>query len=67
MRLEDFIKSEGISPTVWAKRHGFSQPTISRLINGKRNISLKIALKIQEVTKGMVRVDELVNGDRENA
>lgn len=63
MKLEEFIKSEGLSKSAWAKKHGFSQPVITRFLKGERGLSLKIALRIQEVTKGMVRVDELQKGN----
>lgn len=62
MKLEEFIRSEGVSPTEWARKNGLSQPVISRFLRGSRGLSLKTALRIQSITKGMVRVDELTNG-----
>jgi plasmid maintenance system antidote protein VapI len=61
MKLEDYIKSEGMNPTNWSRKVGLPQPVISRFIAGKRGLSLKTALRIQAVTGGMVRVDELLN------
>jgi plasmid maintenance system antidote protein VapI len=63
MKLQDYIRSENLNPTNWAKKVGIPQPVVSRLLSGKRGVSLKTALLIQKVTGGMVRVDELVNGD----
>ena len=61
MKLQEYIKSEGLSISGWAKKVGISQPIISRFIAGKRGVSLKTALRIQALTGGMVRVDELIN------
>lgn len=60
MKLKDYIASENLSPSAWAKKVGIPQPVITRFLAGKRGLRLDTALKIQEVTKGMVRVDELV-------
>jgi DNA-binding transcriptional regulator YdaS (Cro superfamily) len=50
-----------MNPSQWAKSVGISQPIITRYLKDKRGLSLKTALKIQRVTGGMVRVDELLN------
>lgn len=63
MKLEDYIKSTGKRPSAWAKEVGISQPVVTRFLKGTHGLSLKTALKIQAITGGMVRVDELVNGD----
>jgi len=61
MKLKDYIKSTGQTPSAWAREHGLAQPIITRFLKGERGLSLKTALKIQHVTGGMVRVDELIN------
>jgi predicted transcriptional regulator len=61
MKLIDYIRSENMNPSQWAKSVGISQPIITRYLKDKRGLSLKTALKIQRVTGGMVRVDELLN------
>lgn len=62
MKLRDYIASTELSPSAWAVKHGIPQPVITRFLKGERGLSLKNALKIQHVTGGMVRVDELLNG-----
>lgn len=59
MTLDEYLKKEGISPSAWAKKVGISQPIITRFLSGKRGVSLETALRIQEATAGMVRVEEL--------
>lgn len=60
MKLKDYLESLQKSPSTWAKEVGISQPVITRFINGQRGLSLRTALKIQFLTTGMVRVDELI-------
>ena len=64
MKLAEFLKNQGLTPTEWARRNGLSQPVISRYLNGKRGLSLKTALQIQEITEGQVTVHELANGNQ---
>lgn len=64
--LKKYIENENLSPSAWAEKVGIPQPVISRLLAGTRSVSLKTALRIQEVTGGKVRVEDLagngVNG-----
>ena len=66
MNLREYLEREKISPSAWAKKVGIPQPVISRFLSGERGVSLATALRIQEVTDGLVRVEDMVKPDNGN-
>lgn len=63
--LKEYIENENLSPSAWAEKVGIPQPVISRFLAGKRGLSLATALRIQEVTGGKVRVEDLAGNGSE--
>ena len=59
MKLDVYLKEIGESPCGWAKKHGFPLPVITRFLNGERGLSLKTALKINKITDGAVKPEDL--------
>jgi len=60
MKLLDYLKSVGAAPSPWAVKHGFAIPTITRFIQGKRGLSAKTIQRIEKITGGQVRMDDLL-------
>lgn len=58
MKLEQYLSDKDIKHSDFADTLGVSQVTVTRYANGKRRPSLKMALKIEEVTKRKVRVSD---------
>ncbi len=42
---------------------GISQPTVSQLANGARYPKMELALKIRDVTKGKVKLEDWIKED----
>lgn len=53
----DFITSSGENRATWAGRLGVSRSYMSDLLNGKRQPSLDLALRIARLTGGAVPVE----------
>ncbi len=53
-KLTAFLKHEGILQSAFAERVNVRSSTITRLLNGERQPSLRLAQRIFEQTKGNV-------------
>ena len=62
MKLEEWLRKEGMLRRAFAERIGASPSTVSLLINGQRKPSLEMAQRIQEATKGKVKMTEWRKG-----
>jgi plasmid maintenance system antidote protein VapI len=60
MNLKEYLLSIGEKPTPWAKKHGIPPSVISKFINNKSGLSLKMALRIAELTENRFRPEDLV-------
>jgi len=58
MKLDQFIKQHGMTQTQFAKRTGLSVSSISRIVKGERQPSLKVMQIIFRATDGKVRADD---------
>lgn len=58
MKLEEYVKREGIRKIKFAERLGVSITTLNNILAGY-DLMLSTALNIQRITYGMVRVDDL--------
>jgi transcriptional regulator with XRE-family HTH domain len=54
MNLKEYLTKKNISQEDFARSIGLSQPYISQLVNSERLPSLKVASKIETLTKGSV-------------
>ena len=54
MILRDWMKREGVNRLHLSKRIGCSPQNVYNIFNGKQLMSQKIAVKIEELTKGEV-------------
>lgn len=59
MELKLYLKSRCMSQKEFATLIGVSVASLNHYLNGTRKISLKHALKINEVTQGKVSLKEL--------
>jgi len=59
MKLRDYLSANGLSASAFAGMVGTAQPTISRILNGKRRPSPSMAREIERITGGKVRRHEL--------
>ena len=60
MRLEEWLKSNGVKQVELARMTGVGQPFISDHINHNKCFGKKTAVKIVKVTKGKVSLGELL-------
>ena len=61
MKLQDFLESSGMTQMELADRLNISQSAVSMWLSGNRNPSPRIMKKIEEVTKGKVKMQDLFN------
>ena len=61
MKLAEYLKFHGLTHEAFAKMIGVTRPLVTHIINGRKNPSIKILLKIAEVTKGDVTAIDLYN------
>ena len=52
--LKQIIKSSGQTQSLWAKRLQISEPYLSDLLAGRKDPSLKVAVRIERETHGAV-------------
>jgi hypothetical protein len=64
MKLKEYLELKNESPTVFANRHGFPVPVITRFLNGQRSLSLRTAGLIVRYTAGEVGFEDLVPEDK---
>lgn len=58
MKLKDYLDSNGIKYTSFAKKIGVTLSTIYNIFKGN-DIRLSIAIKIHQITKGEVSFEDL--------
>ena len=54
MNLEKYLATNGIHQTDFADRIGVSSQYLSSLVNGKKTPNVVLALKIEDLTLGVV-------------
>jgi transcriptional regulator with XRE-family HTH domain len=54
MRLDDYLKSAGKTPTSFAEEIGVSLQSVYRYTKGERIPGAEVMKKIKEITKGQV-------------
>ena len=52
MKLSEYLKKNKISQEKFAELVGVTRPFITNIANGKKNPSIQLAGRIEEVTKG---------------
>lgn len=60
MTLRDYLDSQKMGASSFAKKAGMKQPYTSLIINGKRKPSAPLALRIEQATNGVVTLRELL-------
>lgn len=53
--LSEWLRRKKLRPVDFAKAHGISAPTLSRILADKSVPSLKTAFAIEDATKGRVK------------
>ncbi len=60
MDLDEYLWRSKTSRVDFAKLLGISRSHLQQIISGKRNASIKLAKKFEEITKGKVSKEEMV-------
>lgn len=60
MKIERWMEKKGVTYRSMAKELGVSHSLLFYCVQGKRKMSLKLAVKIEKITKGEVRCKDLV-------
>jgi transcriptional regulator with XRE-family HTH domain len=60
MKLNEWLAREGMLQRAFAEKVGANPSTISLILSGMRNPSLDLAVRIEEATKGRVKVREWI-------
>lgn len=63
MKLKLWLEETDIRQADFARMLGISQPTVSQLANGARYPKMELALKIRDVTKGKVKLEDWIKED----
>ena len=63
MTLKEFKEKSGMSLGDLADKLGISLGHASDIVNGKQNCSLRIAVTVEEITRGKVRCRDLLIED----
>ena len=58
MKLKTYLEIKGMSQDEMAKTLSITPAMVCYITSGKRNPGLKLALKIQRITKGKVRPED---------
>ena len=58
MKLKQYIRQARITQTQFAKQTGLSLSSVSRIISGERQPSLRVMQIIYQATNGKVRADD---------
>ena len=58
MKLKQYIRQSRMTQTQFAKQTGLSLSSVSRIINGERQPSLRVMQIIFRATDGKVRADD---------
>lgn len=62
MHLREYLLDNGITASDFARQAGVTRQTIRAVCIGERNISLSLAMKIDELTKGEVTPHDIYYG-----
>lgn len=60
MTLSDYLAEKSLKPSQFAEEVPCEPSTITRIIKGERGASLGLALRIEEITGGMVTPRDLM-------
>jgi DNA-binding XRE family transcriptional regulator len=60
MKLEQYLKTAGLTDEQFSSIVGVSRPTITRIRNGSHMPSVKTALAISRASDGQVSLDDLL-------
>jgi transcriptional regulator with XRE-family HTH domain len=63
MKLRDYLKKHNQTQDEFAKMVGVTRPLITQIISGRKNPSIKVLMKITELTDGEVTPVDLYNSD----
>lgn len=58
MKLKQYIRQSRMTQTQFAKQTGLSLSSVSRIISGERQPSLRVMQIIYQATDGKVRADD---------
>ena len=58
MKLKQYIRQSRMTQTQFAKQTGLSLSSVSRIISGDRQPSLRVMQSIYQATNGKVRADD---------
>jgi len=58
MKLKQYIRQARMTQTQFAKQTGLSLSSVSRIISGERQPSLRVMQIIYQVTNGKVKADD---------
>ena len=58
MKLKQYIRQSRMTQTQFAKQTGLSLSSVSRIISGERQPSLRVMQIIYQVTNGKVKADD---------
>lgn len=63
MKLKEFLAETGMKKKFLAHKIGITPITLTSLLTGRRDFSLSVAIRIEDVTEGKVTCREIVNHD----
>ena len=61
MKLSEYLKTKNLTHEKFADLVGVKRPFITNIVNGKRNPSIHLARRIEEVTDGKVPLKDLLH------
>ena len=61
MRLSEYLKNTSLTQEKFANLVGVTRTFITNILNGKRNPSIQLARRIEEVTDGQVPLKDLLH------
>lgn len=61
MKLREYLKLKSISQQEFADRIGVTRPLVTLIVNGKKNPSINVVVRIEEETQGLVKLSDLFN------
>lgn len=63
-RLNRYLKDRKRRPAEFARELGISKSYLSEILNGKKGVSLDLALKIERITKGGVSTKDMAHREK---
>jgi plasmid maintenance system antidote protein VapI len=64
MRLQEYLETEGITIKKFASRVGVTAQTIKNIMNSTRDVKISTALKIQQLTHGIVSCEDMCDPEK---